>query len=294
MSIGHFGRARRGLPLGRDAAACVMPWVLGLMVYAAVLSGIGLVLLHASLLRAQRALAATLTLEVPADASPARLRTVVAVLRQTPGIASAQLLDAAATTRLLKPWFGPAVLAHLPVPQLIDLQAAPGRRIDLAALGKRLAWVAPEARLEDHRPLLRGMRAAARRVDGVLAVVIAVALLLIAAVAGFAAGAALRAERPQIELLLLCGAADGAITGQVMRRWLELGALGGLVGAAAALLSVLALGDVGAVVRLPAAATALLSDWRLWALAGGSVPAAGLIAMAGARVALRHRLARLP
>jgi cell division transport system permease protein len=296
MSMRRFGRARPGLPLGRDAAARFLPWVLGLMVYAAVLSGIGLIALHASLRGAQRALAATLTLEVPADASPARLRTAVAVLRQTPGVASAHLLDVAATARLLIPWFGStAALAHLPVPRLIDLQATPDRRLDLAALHKRLLWVVPGARLEDHRPLLQGMRAAALRVDGILAAIIGVALALIAASAAFAAGARLPADRPEIELLLLLGATDRAIARQAMLRWLRLGALGGLIGAVAALLTVRVLGDVGAVVRLPAAVAATpLGDWRLWAVAIGSVPAAGLIAMAGARVAVLRRLAQLP
>jgi cell division transport system permease protein len=296
MSMRRFARARLGLPLGRDAAARFLPWLLGLMVYVAALSGVGLIVLHASLRGAQHALAATLTLEVPADASPARLRTAVAVLRQTRGIAAVRLLDEAETARLLKPWFGSAAaLAHLPVPRLIDLEADPGRRLDLATLHKRLAWVVPGARLEDHRPLLQGMRAAALRVNGILAAIIAVALALIAASAAFAAGAGLRADRPEIELLLLLGAADRAIARQVALRWLRLGALGGLIGAVAALLTVRALGDVGAVVRLPAAVAATpFGDWRLWAVVGGSVPAAGLIAMAGARVAMLRRLARLP
>ena len=296
MSALRSARARRGFPLGRNDAARFLPWALGLMAYAAVLSAVGLILFNASLSAAQRTLATTLSLQVPADASPARLRTVLAVLRQTPGIASVRLLDDAETARLLAPWLGSAVpLAKLPVPRLIDVRADPARRIDFATLHRELASVVPGARLEDHRRLLPAMRAGAARIDALLGAAIAAALALIAAAAWFAVRAGLVAERPLVELLHLLGAADRAIARRVALRGLWLGASGGLIGAVAAFLTIFALGGTGSVVPLPAPATAdQLGDWRLWVVMIGIVPAAGLIAMASAGIAVLRRLARMP
>lgn len=296
MSVLRAGRMRRSLLLAPDQAVQFLPWVFGLMIYAAALSALGLFVLHDSLRSAQRALATTISLQVPADASPARLRTLLATLRQTPAIASVHLLDQKETARLLAPWLGSSVaLDELPMPRLIDVQATPAGRIDFAALNRELSFVVPGARMEDHRRLLRGMRVAAARIDGILGAAIAVALALIAALAAFAAGAGPRADSSQLELLHLLGAADGAIARKVALRWLRLGGCGGLVGAAAALLTVLLLGDAGAVVRLPAtSAAAGLGDWRLWAVLIGAVPAAGLIAMSGAGAAVLRRLARMP
>ncbi len=290
------GWARHDLPLGRDEAARFLPWVIALMVYVAGLGGIGLLVLDGTLRAAQRSLATTLTLQVPADASKARIETVLALLRQTQGIVSAQLLESAEIARLLEPWLGPTVpLDELPVPRLIDLRIDPAAAPDLAALRHQLVAVVPEARLDDHRPWLEEERAAARRVEGILASAIAVALVLIALSAVFAVRAALLARRSVVELVHLLGAADSDIARPFAIRSLALGLLGGAIGAAAALLTVALLGGAGSVVQLPApGAAAGIADWRVWAVLIGVVLAAGLIAMASARVTVRRWLAPMP
>src|SRR5438105_4414169 len=96
-----FGAARRELPLGRDESASFLPWIFALMAYVAGLAGVGLI--GAGEPPDAPSLATSLTLQVPAEASEARLQTVLALLQQTPGIASAHLLDRAETARLLEP-----------------------------------------------------------------------------------------------------------------------------------------------------------------------------------------------
>jgi cell division transport system permease protein len=189
-------RAGRELPLGPDESARFVPWVVALMVYLAALGGVGLIALDDTLRASEQVLATTLTLQVPAETSNARLETVLALLRQTAGIESVHLLEPAETARLLEPWLGPAVpLDALPVPRLIDLRTGPTREIDVAALRTHLAAVVPDARLDDRLPLPKGMGAAARRIEGILVGGIAVALLLVAASAVFAVRTALTAAR---------------------------------------------------------------------------------------------------
>src|SRR5437588_8554559 len=108
--------------------------------------------------------AGTLTLQLPADTSAARTEMALAVLRQTPGIAAARLIDPAETKRLLEPWLGPSVpLDQLPLPRLVDLQIARDAAIDFAALRQKLTSVAPGAQLEERPTEFEGKRADLRR-----------------------------------------------------------------------------------------------------------------------------------
>ncbi len=291
----RFGWARLDLPLGRDESVRFLPWVLALMVYLAGLGGIGLVVFDGTLRTAQRSLGASLTLQVPADTSKARLATVLATLRQTKGIASVRVLEPAEIARLLKPWLGSLVpLDELPVPRLIDLRIAPAATPDLVTLRRQLASVVPQGRLDDPRPSLEGMRAGARRIESILAAAIAGALLLIGLSAVFAVRTALLVHRSVVELLHLLGAGDAAIAGQFAIRFLWLGLLGGAIGAAAALLTVVALAGAGGVVQLPAPIISTgTADWRVWAVTIGAVLAAGIIAMASAQVTVLRWLARI-
>jgi cell division transport system permease protein len=217
-----------------------------------------------------------------------------------------RLLEPAETARLLEPWLGPAVsLDALPVPRLIDLRTGPTRAIDVAALRTQLAAVVPDARLDDQLPLPKGTRAAARRIEGTLVGGITVALLLVAASAVFAVRTVLMADRSAARLLHVLGAADSAIARRFAVRSLWLGLVGGVIGAVAALLTIVALGGADAVVQLPAplsangvAASGIaasgIGDWRLWAVLGGAALAAGLLAMASAWATVRRRLAGMP
>jgi len=293
--------ARRALPLGPDQSARVLPWVLALLVYVAGLGGIGLIVFGDSLRAAEDALVTTLTLQVPAEASTARLETVLALLRQTHGIVSVHLLEPAQTARLLEPWLGRSVsLDDLPVPRLIDLRIDPKGDTDIAALRRQLASVVPEARLDDHRGWPQGAHAAARRIRGILAAGITIALLLVALSAVFSVRAALMVQRPAVELLHVLGAADTDVAREFAIRSLRLGLLGGVIGAAAVLFTILALSGAGSIVQLPAqsgnsgAAAGGITDWRVWGALGGVASAAGLIAMASAWAAVKRRLASMP
>jgi cell division transport system permease protein len=290
-------RAARRLPrLAGDRAGRLAPWLVALMIYVAGLAGIGLILVDETLRGSESLLSGRLTVQVPAEASAARIETVLAVLRQTPGIRSVRLLTAAETSRLLEPWLGaPVSLEALPVPRLIDAGLDPAIPLDMARLGQQLASVAPGIRIDDHRPVAAGLRARALPLQALLGAAIGSALLLVAAVAAFATGAALAARRSDIELLHLIGADDRQIGRPYTVRALVQGLIGAGIAAAAILASVAALGDSGQVVR-PAAPVEGMGpgDWRLWAVLAAMILAAGILAAASAHATVRRRLARLP
>jgi len=293
-----FAWAPRNLPLGRDAAWHFLPWVVALMAYLAALGAIGLIVAQATVRATDASFAETMTLQVPADTSNARLETVLAVLRQTKGIADAHLLAPAETARLLEPWLGPKVpLEQLPIPRLIDVRIDPAAPPDLAALRHQLASVVPDARLDDHRASLGRARSAAGRIEIVLSAVIVVALVLIAMSAVYAVRTGLSIQRASIEVVHLLGAPDIDVARQIAMRYLQLGLSGGAIGAAAATLTVVAVGNPGAFLLVPtnaASAATGLADWRFWAVLTGVALTAGLIAMASAAVTVLRWLARMP
>lgn len=290
-----FRSTARRLPLGRDDARPFAPWLMALMVYVASLAGIGLLMVDDLLRDADDQLASRLTVQVPADASAARIQTILAVLRQTAGIRSVHLLTPSETGRLLEPWLGaPVPVDELPVPRLIDVAIDRGQALDMATLKQQLVAVVPELRLDDHRPYLGGLHGSARPLQGLLGAAIGTALLLVGLLAVFMTRAALTARRSDVELLHLLGAADRDIARPHAMRSLLHALLGGMIGTAAVLATLAAL-DGGAPPRLAAPVAAIgWGDWRLWAILTAVAVAAGIIAAASAWTTVLRRLRRMP
>jgi cell division transport system permease protein len=290
-------RSRPRVPrLAGDSARWFAPWLVALMVYLASLAGIGLILVDETLRASENLLAGRLTVQVPAEASAARIETILAVLRQTPGIRSAHLLTPSETSRLLEPWLGsPVSLEELPVPRLIDVGFDPAVVIDMAKLRTQLAAVVSQIRLDDYRPVVSGLHTRARPVQALLGAAIVSALLLVAALAVFATNAALTARRSDVELMHRVGADERQIARPYAARSLVNGLIGGSIAAVAIVATVVALGGAGQLLHLAAAAEGIgLGDWRLWVVLAVMTVVAGILAATSARATVRWRLARLP
>src|SRR4051794_19559719 len=284
-----FTSVARLPPFAGDAVGWIAPWLVALMVYIAGLAGIGLILIDETLRASENLLADRLTIQVPADASAARIETILAVLRQSSGIRSVHLLTPSETGRLLEAWLGSPV--PLPVPRLIDVGLDPTAAIDIAKLGTQLGAVVSEIRIDDYRPVVGGLRARAWPVQALLGAVIGGALLLVAASAAFATGAALAARRSEIELLHLVGAHDRQIAHPYAARSLVHALIGGGTATAALLATVAALGGTSQLICPAAPAEGIgLGDWRLWAVLAVTAMAAGILATASARATTRRRL----
>jgi cell division transport system permease protein len=287
---------RLDLPLRRDASARFLPWIIALMVYLAAIGGAALIWLSDTLKQWEASLSTAQTLQLPADTSQARVDMVLGALKQTKGVASARLLTMDETARLLQPWLGNAVvIASLPLPRLIDVEVDPHMAIDYATLHKQLESIAPNAQLDDNRTSLVNMRDFALRVEGVIAAGVVVVTALIVTIIIFAARIGLAIHRAVIELLHLLGARDAYIARQFQLHALSLGLRGGLIGAAAAALTIVILGPVGSALQLPMpVATYGILDWRVWLLLLAAMLAAGLVAMVTARITVLRQLAHMP
>lgn len=186
---------------------------------------------------------ATIRISAPSDQMAAQTAKVMAILKETPGVASAQPLTDAQQKKLLEPWFGPDLpLDALPIPRLVDVRET-AQGFDAEGLRNRLAASVPGAVLDDHTRWRKPLVAAADR----LRLLGLVAILLIAgataAMITLAANAALAANGQVIRVLRLIGARDRYIARAFVRRF-TLRALAG-----AAIGTVL---GMGAVLLLPA------------------------------------------
>jgi cell division transport system permease protein len=207
------------------------PWVIAIMSFSIMLiAATGLALASTVSLMSQ-AIESRYTLQVPGGA--ANLGQLVQAVRSTPGIASVQPVPESDMRRTLERWLGPAAeSADLPVPALIDFDAAPGTK--LGALEQRAQAIAPGATIVAHReavgPLLHSLRLLQWVAFGL------VLLLSIAASAAvvLAARGALDTHRFTIEVMHGLGATDLPVTHLFQRKILIDALVGSLAGAMAA------------------------------------------------------------
>ena len=287
---------RLDLPLRQDASGRFLPWIIALMVYLAAMGGIALIWLGDALSAWDAVLSSTLTLQLPADTSTARLEMTEGALKQTKGVIAVRLLDQAETAKLLQPWLGTSVpIENLPLPRLVDVRIDPRAAIDFVTLRQQLDSIVPNAQLDNNRAWLSGLRNFALRVEGVILVGVIAVTLLIVTIIVFTARIGLAIHRSVIELLHLMGAQDDYIARQFQVHALGLGLRGGMIGAVAAVATVLILGPASYVLALPVPVAAFgIVDWRFWLLLFVTMLAACGVAMATARLTVLRQLARMP
>jgi cell division protein FtsX len=136
---------RTDLSLERDAQDRFLPWLVAFMVFLAVLAFALAATVHQVAGRWDKGARGTLTVQVPVSDTDddAGLAAVLALLRATPGIASADPLADEQLAALIEPWIGRVAAGDIPIPRLVDVRTRPGARPDLESLRVRLAAAAP-------------------------------------------------------------------------------------------------------------------------------------------------------
>ncbi len=296
---------RTDLPLARDRVTALVPLLVGVMVFLAVLAAAGALALDNMLDGWRRDVSGSLTAQIPPVpgigeaarvATDDRLDRALAVLREQPGVAQARALDESELTALVQPWIGAGELVRdLPLPRLIDIQLKPGalKDLDVAAMTAAVSAVAPGATIDEHRLWLSRLMDLGDAVGllGVIVVLVVTAATAVAVVHATLAG--LSMHRPVIETLHTIGAQDDYIARQFAWHAMMQGLKGG---AAGFLLAVPALAGIGLLVDriqgglVPTVRLSLL-DWGVLLI----LPVGGAaLSMLTARLTVLHKLARLP
>ncbi|MEO1491699.1 MAG: FtsX-like permease family protein [Pseudomonadota bacterium] len=242
--------------------------------------------------RADLAGVATVRVSAPPDEMDDKVRTVLEVLRTTPGIAEIRVLSQGDQAELLAPWLGTdAGIDDLPLPQLIDV-SLDGAGPDAKSLRDRLALTLEGVTYDDHAAWRAPLAATANALERLAIGATVLVLFAAGAMVVLASRATLAANRRVIEVVRLIGAEDRYIASAFVRRLTLRAFIGATLGTLAACLALWLL----PVIEADAAfGVALSPDQTGWLRVIIGVPiASGLVAWISARVATRSVLARLP
>jgi cell division transport system permease protein len=293
-------RFRTDLPLDRDSTARFLPWIIGFMVYLAMIAATVALLVDHVTSRWQRDLSAQLTVELPAvtgeDASARKQRVAAAVdeISDTNGVVGTRLLDEAEVKRLLAPWLGDAAgQLGVTLPDLVAVSLQPGLRPNLSELAERLQAASPGAAIDDHADFNERAMNFLKTIEVLAVSLLALVLVATAGVVAFTARAGLSIHRRIVEIVHLVGAHDSYVARQFQAQAFRYGFLGAMIGTLLAILTLIAAGIFAARGAAPmGAAMRAFEPWMIWPLA--LIPlAAVLIAMITVRLAVLHSLRRM-
>jgi cell division transport system permease protein len=239
------------LGLRRALGDRMLPLLVAAMAFLAALALAGVVGVRALAAHWQQGAASALTVQVPQPGAQqdgqTRLDRALAVLRDTPGIASARPLTEGELADLLRPWLGAgAERLSLPLPAVIAVRLAPEAPADPDALAARLATAVPGTLTESHGAWVQRLTLLAGSLQACAWLALGVVVGVAAAVVAIATRAGLAARREAIDIVHGLGATDDYIAGRFAGRITVLAAIGGLLGALAALPMLLALARLAA------------------------------------------------
>ncbi len=306
---------RFDIAFDQDGSGRLLPAIIALMVYLATLALAGSLALNSAVLRWTAGLSDSLTVQIteplsePAlggtatpgfEAARQRVRMdqaveqALAILRRTPGIASADPIGDDQIATLLEPWLGRSVIgADLPMPRLIEVKIGDQSALDLAALRSSLSDEVPGAVIDDHSLWRKQLVDFARAVEGVSIFIVLLIGGAASAVVIYATRSGLMVHRETIEVLHLIGAQDSYVAGQFQNRAVAVALKGGLLGLALALATLMGLSWVVRDMEqaLLPHLTLTLPDWLVIA----ALPLlACLISLLTARMTVLSVLARYP
>nr|WP_307158887.1 ABC transporter permease [Rhizobium paknamense] len=151
------------------------------------------------------------------------------------GTKSGQIVDEAATARLLEPWLGSGLdINDLPVPRLVIITIDENNPPDFAAMRDLLTSQIPQAFLDDHRTWVDRLVSMARTTVligfGILILVFTAMVLTVI----FATRGALSGNRHIIEVLHFVGAESPFVAREFQKHFLKISLKGSAVGSVAA------------------------------------------------------------
>jgi cell division transport system permease protein len=153
------------------------------------------------------------------------------------GTKSGQIVDEAATARLLEPWLGPGLdLKDLPVPRLVIITIDESNPPDFDSMRALLKDSIPQASLDDHRTWVDRLVSMAHTTvmigTGILLLVFTAMVLTVV----FATRGALSGNRHVVEVLHFVGAESSFVATEFQKHFLKISLKGSAIGSALAAL----------------------------------------------------------
>ena len=234
-------------------------------------------------------LARTATVQIVAEGEDlaAQSEAALRVLRTTPGIERADIIDKSEQLALLEPWLGSNLpVETLPIPQMIDVRLN-GDGPDIDSLVLRLQAEAPGASFDDHSTWRAPVLEASNRLRLMVALSLALTAIITVIIVVLSAHNALASNQSIIRTLRLLGARDSYIARAFVRRITMRATLGAVLGMVLALLAVVAFPAQPEANGLLSGMTLSGADWIYPIFVPVLV---GISAFAASRLAARYHL----
>jgi cell division transport system permease protein len=233
------------LPLSKDSSNLFLKIMISISVFLFAVTLAGVLAINSMLVNWNASILGSLTVQIVpisnADRQKARDEIIeqeqraVAMLSAMPEAKRVTPLRDDQLHRLLRPWLGDDIdINELPMPRLLDVKLKSGAEINFKQLAEKLASVAPQASLDNHKLWLNKLINFAA---GLKVLALAVLLLVIGVTSGaifYTTQTSLGLHKDVIEILHLMGAKDTYIAQQYAGRTAWLGVIGGIIGVAVA------------------------------------------------------------
>jgi cell division transport system permease protein len=290
-------RNRSDIPLQADAASRVLPWLVAVMAYLAVLALAGAFVVAGAVQEWSAGVRGTLTVQIPPapegdTMTDKHVEQARLILQDTAGVVRIRVLEREEIAQLIRPWLPGADASQIALPRLIDVGQSGDAAIDLARLRARLTAAVPGATIEDHQKWMSGLL---RLGNSIMVLALAIPALTLAATVltvVFAVHTGLNIHRDVTEILHLIGARDRYIARQFERNAMWMGFRGGLIGTVAALATILLIGQLAGRIEAFDLPVPEFSVWQWLCLALLPV-AAALVARFSARATVLRSLAKM-
>lgn len=285
------------LPIAQDDTTRFLPWLMAFMVFLAALSIAGMFVLADAARTLDRGIENTITIQVPAGenqrADEERIAGAIAMLKQMPGVAGADVLPRERVVQLLEPWLGSAARStEIPLPWVIDVQVERANAPKAEMISALLTPYITGVQVDDHGVWLRSLLRAVHSVEWIAIIIVILIAVATAATVVFTTRAGMALHRDTIEVMHFVGAHDAYIARQFAIRASMLGFKGSLIGVALAgpalLLLTVLMGNLG---------FGLLPQIHLsvgvWLAIATLIPVAAAVAMVTTRATVMKSLARM-
>ncbi len=293
----------RELPLSKDSSNLFLKIMISIAVFLFAVTLAGVLSVNSMLINWNSSILGSLTVQIipmnSADRQKSMEETlvqqqkVVAMLEAMPEVKRVAALNDGQLQKLLNPWLGDGIdIADLPMPRLIDVKLKKGAEIDYDVLAEKLATIAPQASLDNHKLWLNKLINLA---SGLKMLALSVLLLVVGVTSGaifYTTQTSLGLHKDVIEILHLMGAKDTYIAQQYAFRTAWLGFVGGIIGVIVAVPTILLIARMAEQIQ-----GGIINEMSLspqgW-LAIVSLPLfSSLIAMQTAYYTVKHTLERM-
>ena len=224
----------------KQSSRFFLPWICALMVFIATLVLAGGIATHNSLNLWQKSVAESLTVQIPTYDDQGKPRdelvyrdveNALMLLRTTPGVLGAILLNDDQMQDLMRPWLGSdAVISDLPLPKLIDVSVDASHPPLLEQLKADLAAQVPEATLDSHRLWLGDLVRFANALLTLIGAILILLFVTIAITVVYTTNATLSIQEYILSLVHMLGAKDLYITNRYAWHNFKVALWGSLIG----------------------------------------------------------------